>query len=78
MALDKDILGTALYNAFDEFNNKTPAEVGNIETARLNFCKVMAHEIIEHIKANAIITLDPIGLTAGVNPVIGSAQSTIV
>lgn len=77
MALNKDTLGTDLYNALDGFNNKTIDELGDIEANRLAFCKVIAEEIINHFKNNAIITLNPSGLTAGANPVTGTAQSQI-
>lgn len=78
MAMNKDILGAALKTALDEFNNKNPTELGDIDAARLAFCKALANEVIEHIKSAALITLVPAGLTAGANPVVGTATSTIV
>ena len=58
MALDKDILGQAMYNAFNDFNNKDINTLGNIEDVRLSFCKTMANVIITHFKTNAVITPD--------------------
>lgn len=77
MPLNKDILGQALYDALNTFNNKNPDEFGNMETQRLAFCKVIANEVIEHFKANGVITLNPLGLTAGIEPVVGVAQSIL-
>ena len=57
MALDKEILGQALYDFRTAFNNKNIddliAEHGSMEAARLAFAKGEANVIIEHIKANA-------------------------
>jgi hypothetical protein len=58
MALNKDTLGQALYDAEKVFNDKNPATLGNLETARLNFWKYMADEIIKHFKANAVISVN--------------------
>jgi len=58
MALNKDILGTALYNRLDEWTNKDIDETGDIEDARLAFCKALADEVINHIKASAVVNVN--------------------
>ncbi|RYZ21646.1 MAG: hypothetical protein EOO10_22265 [Chitinophagaceae bacterium] len=55
MPLNKDTLGTALYNAEKEFNDKAPADLGDIEAARLSFWKTMADEIIKHFKTQGVV-----------------------
>ena len=81
MALDKDILGLALYNRREDFCNKTMQELideyGSFEGAKMAMAKADAEEIINHLKNQAVITLNPTGLSAGPNPVTGSAQSQI-
>lgn len=77
MALNKDILGTNIYNALGDYNNKNPDEAGDIEAFRLAACKVIADEVIKHFIAAGVVTLNPAGLTAGVNPVVGTAIGTI-
>lgn len=57
MALNKDILGVALYDGFVSFNNKNIEQTGNLEDARLAFCKVMADEIIKHLKTAAVVNV---------------------
>jgi hypothetical protein len=57
MALNKDILGTALYNRLNEFNNKDIDATGNMEAARLSFCKALADEVINHIKTAAVVNV---------------------
>jgi len=64
MALDKDILGQALYNALVDYNNKTSDVIGDIETARLAFCKAMANEIINHFKTYSTLNIPGSGLLA--------------
>jgi hypothetical protein len=75
MALDKDILGQALYDDLSFFNNKNKDEIGDIETARLNFCKQMAETIINHFKENILLTIPGTGLVApsGGGPVTGAS-----
>lgn len=55
MALNKDILGLALYERANEINDKTPDEVGNLEQARIDFWKAIADEVIKHIKTFGIV-----------------------
>ena len=78
MPLDKDILGTNLYTVLSAFNDKDPIELGDLETARLAFCKAMAEEIVNHITSAAVVPAT--GLIAppgtGGGPVTGSAQIT--
>lgn len=57
MALNKDILGTALYNTLDAFNDKDIDETGDIEAARLAFCKALANEVINHIKSSGVVNV---------------------
>ncbi len=73
MALNKDILGTALYNFRSGFNDKTIEEIeltfGNIETARLELAKGEAEIIIDHFKNNAEGEYQAGTLIAGANAV---------
>jgi hypothetical protein len=73
MALNKDTLGQALYDAEQQFNDKAPADLGDLATARLNFWKVMANEIIEHFKTAGDLHVPGLGLTAGSTPVSGNS-----
>lgn len=57
MPLNKDILGTALKTAADAWNDKEPAEIGDLSDARLAYWKAVADEIIKHFKANAVVTV---------------------
>lgn len=50
MALNKEILGLALYNKAMSLNNKLPADIGDIEQARKDFWEAIAEEVISHIK----------------------------
>jgi hypothetical protein len=78
MALNKDILGTALYTRANSFNDKN---IDNIDQARQDFWKAMAEEIINHIKTNATLNVPGTGLTtaAGGGPVTGiSITGTIL
>jgi len=56
MALNKDILGAALYVRSLDFNDQdiSPAELAE---ARQNFWKGVAEEIISHITANAEVNV---------------------
>lgn len=78
MALNKDILGTDLYNMQNQFfNNKTSDEIimlyGSMEAARLECCKKEAEIIINHFKNNIQLSIPGLGLTAGANPVTGTS-----
>lgn len=78
MALNKDILGEALYNKAKEWNEKTAAELGDLETTRLNFWKAIAGEIITHFKSNGILKVPGTGLSSPTGPVTGmSVTGTI-
>jgi hypothetical protein len=74
--LDKDILGTALYNAEKQFNDKDPAALGDIEEARKAFWKVMADEIIKHFKVNGILKVPGTGLVSFPNGVVSGQSIT--
>jgi hypothetical protein len=76
MALNKDLLGTALFNMAQDFNNK---DFENIEQARLDFWKGVAKEIIDHIKSSAVLNVPGTGLAAPNGPVTGiSITGTIL
>jgi hypothetical protein len=61
MALNKDVLGTALYNKAQNYNNINSE---NIEQTRLDFWKAIAEEIIKHIQSSATLTVPGLGLIA--------------
>lgn len=63
MALNKDILGQSLYDRMVGFNNKTPEQTGDIEAARLAFCKALADEVINHFKTAGVVSVNVV--TAG-------------
>lgn len=73
MALNKDVLGTALYNVRQAWNNKSYddllTEHGTMEAARLAMCKAEADVIITHFKTNADGVYQPGSLIAGANAV---------
>lgn len=75
MPLNKDILGTDIYNALSQFNDKSPAVLGDLETARLAFCKVLADEIIKHFISNIKLTIPATGFVSASpgSPVTGSS-----
>jgi len=78
MALNKDILGQALYDMRNQFfNNQTLDELqttyGSLEAARLAACKKEAEIIINHFKTNVLLTIPGTGLVVGSTPVTGSA-----
>jgi hypothetical protein len=58
MPLNKDTLGAALKQAADAQNNKTPAQTGDLDSARLAFWTSIADTIISHIKSNATVTVN--------------------
>lgn len=60
MALNKDVLGAALYNRAGSYNDK---DIQNIEQARQEFWKGVAEEIINHIKSSATLNVPGTGLT---------------
>ena len=78
MPLNKDTLGTAIYNARAVFLNKDYATLladygNNEEVMRLAICKAEAEAIINHFKANAKLTVPGLGLAVGSNPVTGAS-----
>lgn len=78
MALNKDVLGAALYTRAGNYNDK---DIENIEQARQEFWKGVAEEIINHLKSNAILNVPGTGLTtpSGGGPVTGvSITGTIL
>lgn len=74
MALNGDALGTAIYNALSSFNNKSPDDTGDVETARINLCKALGAAIVTYIKTNADVP--GLGLAAPNGPVTGTAKIT--
>jgi hypothetical protein len=76
MPLNKDVLGTLLYNARAAFDNKTMDELiaqhGTLEGVRLAICKADAEAIINHFKVDA--TVPALGLTAPNGAVTGTAK----
>jgi hypothetical protein len=78
VALDKDVLGQALYDMRNGFwNNKTIdeliAEYGTLEAARLEACKKEADVIIQHFKTNGVLSVPGLGLFAGSTPITGTS-----
>lgn len=79
MALNKDVLGAALFAKRNAFCNKTRTELlalyGDDDGIRLAACKEDAEAIIDHIKAAGVVPA--LGLIApnGGGPVTG--QTTI-
>lgn len=80
MALSKDILGTALYNARNAFDDKTLDELiatyGSLNGVRLAMAKADAEEIINHFKANAVITVNVVTTGTATNHT-GTGTGTI-
>jgi hypothetical protein len=70
MPLNKDVLGAALYNSVQDFNNK---DFENIEQARIDFWKAVAGAIIDHLKANATLNVPGAGLAAPNGAVTGTS-----
>lgn len=78
MALDKDILGAALYSREQTYNDQAPDVLGDLAAARLDFWKAMADEIINHFKTYGQLATTGKGLTAGSNAVIGTSATNII
>lgn len=57
MPLSKDVLGLDLYDRFDDFNNKTIDELGDIEAKRLEFFKELAEALINHFTTFGVVTV---------------------
>ena len=77
MPLDNNTLGAALYAVRNSFSNLTIDQIistyGSLEDARLNQAKQEAAVIIDHFKANIILTIPGTGLVAGSVPVAGAS-----
>lgn len=73
MPMNKDVLGTALYNVRKKYSDKTIDEIkdefGSLDQARLAQAKEEADEIINHIKNEADGIYQSGSLVAGANPV---------
>lgn len=83
MALDKDILGTAIYNVRQNFVNRDYndliGEFGNMDAARLAQAKAEAQAIIDHFKNYAQVNATVgVGLTASSFPVEGLSTVNII
>ena len=77
MGLNVNILGEALYQSRESFNNKTMDELideyGTLENVRKAACIADAQVIIEHFQNYAALSVPGTGLTAGANPVTGAS-----
>lgn len=83
MALDKNILGGALYDIRHLFDGKTLndliTEYGSLENARLEVCKREAEAIINHFKNFAQVNATVgTGLAASSFPVVGVSAVNII
>lgn len=80
MALDKDVLGLALYNIRNDFNNKQLNELlmmyTTLENARVAYAKKEAEVIINHFKNNALVTVN-VNTTGTAAAQAGSGTGTI-
>jgi hypothetical protein len=74
MALNKDVLGAALYSVAKQYND---IDADNLEAARTEFWKGVAGEIITHIINAAVVTVPGTGLAAPNGPVTGGASGKI-
>ena len=68
MALDKTILGNDLYTRAQSFND---VDITDLEQSRKDFWQTIAEGIIEHFKANGVLTVPGLGLNAGAVAVTG-------
>ncbi|PZP38142.1 MAG: hypothetical protein DI598_21020 [Pseudopedobacter saltans] len=62
MALDKDILGKALSNKANEYNDK---DITDINAARLAFWTGIADVVISHFKTNGVVNVNVNVTTTG-------------
>jgi hypothetical protein len=80
MALNKDILGQALYDGRNLFANKTVddliTEFGSLEAARLAAAKKDAEIIINHFKTAGVVTV-AVNTTGTAAAQTGSGTGTI-
>lgn len=74
MPLDKDILGLAIYNKAQQWNDTDISEE-DIEQARKDFWKEVAGEIINHFQTNGVLRVPALGFVApsGGGPVTGES-----
>jgi len=56
MPLNSQLLGAALQNAADDYNNMT-ANTEDLPQIRRDFWKAVADVIVNHIKANAVVNV---------------------
>ena len=75
MPLDKDILGTAIYNNTKQFND-VPVSAANMEATRLAQCKAIAQAIIDHLKAAGVISVT-VATTGSATAQTGTGTGTI-
>jgi len=77
MALNKDILGQLLFDARNQFCDKSPEELlqmyGSWPAIRLAACKADAEAIIQHLQTDAALSVPGTGLQAGQVPVTGTS-----
>lgn len=82
MALDKDILGLAIYNVRNVYSNKTAAQLiatyGDLEAARLHAAKAEAEAIIDHFKTFGEGKYQTGTLTAGATAVTNVGVAPVV
>jgi hypothetical protein len=80
MALNKDILGTAINTVRVAFSSKTTpqliAEYGSIANAQLAMAKAEAEQIILHFQASAVVTVT-VNTTGTALAQIGGGNGTI-
>lgn len=75
MALNKDVLGGLLATAAAEFNDK-PISAEELTTARANFWKAVAEQIIDHIKTAGVVNVT-VSTTGTASAQAGSGTGTI-
>ena len=77
MALDKNILGQAIYTALGVFDNLPSDQLiqqyGSIEQARQAMCVALAGSIIDHFTSAGVLTVPGTGMVAGSSPVTGTS-----
>lgn len=80
MAMDKDILGEALFNVRQVFSNKgmddLMAEYGTLDNIRMEACKQEADVIINHLNTNAVINVT-VATTGTATAQTGTGTGTI-
>jgi hypothetical protein len=78
MAMDKDILGQALYNVRQDFQNRSYndliAQYGSMEAARLDYAKKEADVFIKHVKDYADVPGTGLVAPGGGGAVTGMAK----